>query len=173
MAILALKDGKAYAVADYANQNSFSILLDSLTADDVLETLTAENLSELKFMTDSEVVTGVYRNKLLCGYADHGDSLEIHINDADLVRHGLILDENSRIISAVPQRYTSADVIIVDKLPDGKYTDYLYIDGEYVYDPLPIHDEPDPQPTHEERIKALEDQLAAYEAAYAEGVNEA
>lgn len=154
MAILVLNDGKTYAVTDYATQNSFSILLDSLTADDVLETLTAENLSEFKFMTDSEAVTGVYRNKLLCGYADHGDSLEIHINDADMCRYGLTLDENSRIVSAVAQRYAPEDAIIVDKLPDGEYTDYLYIDGEYIYDPLPIHDEPDPQPTQLDRIEA-------------------
>ena len=33
--------------------------------------------------------------------------------------------------------------------------------------------EPIPQPTAEERIKALEDQHAAYEAAYTLGVNEA
>lgn len=32
---------------------------------------------------------------------------------------------------------------------------------------------PPPPPSDKERIKALEDQLAAYEAAYAEGVNEA
>lgn len=120
----------------------------------MLETLTAENLSELKFMTDSEAVTGVYRNKLLCGYADHGDSLEIHINDADLCRYGLTLDENSRIVSAVAQRYAPENAIIVDNLPDGEYADYLYIGGEYIYDPLPIHDEPDPQPTQLDRIEA-------------------
>lgn len=26
---------------------------------------------------------------------------------------------------------------IVDTLPDGNLTDYLYVNGEYVYDPLP------------------------------------
>lgn len=31
----------------------------------------------------------------------------------------------------------------------------------------------EPKPTQEERIKALEDNLASYEVAYAEGVNEA
>lgn len=39
------------------------------------------------------------------------------------------------------------------------------MDADYV--------EPETQPTQEERIAALESQLAAYEAAYAEGVNEA
>ena len=35
------------------------------------------------------------------------------------------------------------------------------------------YEEPIPQPSDAERIKALEDQLAAYEAAYTQGVNEA
>lgn len=160
MSKMQLKNGMTYNIADYAAPNTFSILLDNLTASEVLETLTEENLSELKFMTDSEAVTGVYRNKLLCGYADHGDSLEIHINDADLVRHGLILDETNRIISAVAQRYAPADAIIVDDLPEGNPHDYLFIDGEYVYDPLPVPEPSDPQPTQEERIQQLEEQNA-------------
>ena len=35
------------------------------------------------------------------------------------------------------------------------------------------YDPPIPQPSEAERIKAIEDQLAAYEAAYAQGVSEA
>lgn len=158
MAILVLNDGKRYAVSDYATQNSFSILLDSLTADDVLETLTEGNLSEIRLMTDNDKVTGVYHDKMLCGYTEHGDVLEVKINDADLCRYGLILDENSRIVSAVAQRYAPVDAVIVEELPDGDITEYLYVDGEYVYDPNPISPVPDPQPTQEERIAALEAQ---------------
>lgn len=44
------------------------------------------------------------------------------------------------------------------------------VDGEFVYAPPSA---PSSMPTQEERIKALEAQLAAYEAAYAEGVSEA
>ena len=154
MAILVLNNGKTYAVADYATQNSFSILLDSLTTNDVLEILTEENLSEIRFMTDNDKVTGVYHDKMLCGYTEQGDVLEIRINDADLCRYGLILDENSRIVSAVAQRYAPENAIIVDNLPDGEYADYLYIGGEYIYDPLPTHDEPDQQPTQLDRIEA-------------------
>ena len=155
-----LANGTTYRIHDYATPKSFVIILDSETADEALETLTEVNLSEIQFMTDSGAVTGVYLNQLLCGYADHGDSLEIHINDADLVRHGLILDENNRIISAVTQRYASADAIIVDNLPDGNMHDYLFIAGEYVYDPLPVPEPSDPQPTQEERIRQLEEQNA-------------
>lgn len=158
MAILVLNDGKTYAVADYATENNFSILLDSLIADDVLETLTEENLSKIRFMTDNDKVIGVYHDKMLCGYTEHGDVLEVRINDANLCRYGLILDENSRIVSAVAQRYAPENAIIVDNLPEGNPHDYLYVDGEYVHDPLPITDDPDPQPTYEDRIAALEAQ---------------
>ena len=160
MAILVLNNGRIYAVTDYATENNFSILLDSLTADDVLETLTEENLSEIRFMTDNDKVIGVYHDKMLCGYTEHGDVLEVRINDADLCRYGLILDENSRIVSAVAQRYAPVNAVIVEELPDGDITEYLYVDGEYVYDPKPISPVPDPQPTQEERIAQLEQQNA-------------
>lgn len=54
--------------------------------------------------------------------------------------------------------------------PD-EMSDWIVVDGEFVYSPK---EDPEPEwPTQEERIKALEDQLAAYERAYAMGVNEA
>ena len=43
----------------------------------------------------------------------------------------------------------------MDVLPDGDISDYRYVAGEYVYDPLP---EPEPQPvepTADEIIDAL------------------
>lgn len=78
-----------------------------------------------------------------------------------------------RILSAYSVRNPPKDAIIVNALPDGNLPDYLYKDGEYIYDPLPKTEQPKPQPTQEERIKALEAQLAAYETAYAEGVDNA
>ena len=50
---------------------------------------------------------------------------------------------------------------IVDTLPDGEPRDYLFINGQYVYDPVPVT-EPEPEeptPTLEERVSAVEDQL--------------
>lgn len=54
------------------------------------------------------------------------------------------------------------------KLEDGKVMERTKaeMDADYASRPAP-------PPSDKERIKALEDQLAAYEAAYAEGVNEA
>lgn len=163
MAKISLRNGAIYSISDYATPNSFVILLDSMTTvAEVLETLTGENLSEIQFMTDCGAVTGVYRDNLLCGYVDHGDTLEVRINDADLCRYGLTLDEDNRIVSAVPQRYAPDGAVIVDKLPEGNPSDYLYVDGKFVYDPLP-KDETEPQPTQGERIMALEQAVTAIE----------
>ena len=89
--------------------------------------------------------------------------------------HALRLDKNKRIEYAcivLPDgKYDGMP--IVDEIPDGNLPDYLYIDGEFIYDPLPIPEQPEPKPTQEERITALENQLAAYEVAYTQGVNEA
>ena len=146
MSKVKLFDGVTYAIADYATPNGFVILLDSMTVSEVLATLTEENLSEIQFLTDSGAVTGTYHNKLLCGYTDNGDTLAININDADLCRYGLVLDEDNRIIEAPFQRYAPEYAIIVDKLPDGDFPDYLDVNGEYVYDPLPKPEPVDPEP---------------------------
>ena len=52
------------------------------------------------------------------------------------------------------------------------YAEVLEAWGDTPVD-TPLNSQPYPQTTQEERITALEAQLAAYEAAYAEGVNEA
>lgn len=156
-----LSDGTIYVVADYAEPNNFTILLNGMDAETVIATLTEENLSEIQFMTDSGAVTGAYSDKLLCGYVDHGDTLEVIIKDADLCRYGLTLDENNRIVSVAEQRYATEGAIIVDELPEGNYSDYLYVDGEYVYDPQPVPEQPEEKPTDKERITQLEEELQA------------
>lgn len=87
-------------------------------------------------------------------------------------KFALNLSENGRIQSATNDRFAPPHQPRVNELPEGDIADYLYKDGEYIYDPLPKPEE-NTQPTQEERIAALEAQIAAYEAAYAEGVNEA
>lgn len=82
-------------------------------------------------------------------------------------KYALNLDADARILSATYEAYAVAGMPIVDILPDNDITDYKYIDGSYVYDPLP---RPEPQPEepsveedtlsmlveHEERIIMLE-----------------
>lgn len=58
--------------------------------------------------------------------------------------YALNLAEDNRILSATFEQYATEDMPKAETLPDGDITDYLYVDGQYVYDPLP---EPEPTPT--------------------------
>ena len=57
--------------------------------------------------------------------------------------YSLNLDTDNRILSACVCLEGFEYENVVDTLPDGSISDYKYINGEYVYDPLP---EPKPQP---------------------------
>ena len=46
--------------------------------------------------------------------------------------------ETGRILSATYEKYASEDMPIVESLPEGSISDYLYIDGEYVHSPIPV-----------------------------------
>lgn len=53
--------------------------------------------------------------------------------------YALNLNEESRILSAcVVLPSTPADIPRVDTLPEGDINDWLFVDGEYVYNPLPV-----------------------------------
>lgn len=53
--------------------------------------------------------------------------------------------------------------ILVNTLPEGNLPDYLYVNGEYVYDPLPR-----PEPVEPTEEGSVWDEL---DAAYQEGVD--
>lgn len=57
--------------------------------------------------------------------------------------YSLNLDTDNRILSACVCLEGFEYENIVDTLPKGDISNYKYIGGEYVYDPLP---EPEPQP---------------------------
>lgn len=70
--------------------------------------------------------------------------------------YALNLNEEYRILSAcIALPSTPADLPRVDALPDGDVSDYLYVDGEYVFDPLPRPEPPTPEPTADEILDAL------------------
>ena len=79
------------------------------------------------------------------------------------MKYALKIDENKRILSAciVLSNGDYHDMYLVDYLPDGDVSDYLYIGNQYTYNPLPKPEQPEPLPTQEERIAALEAQLLA------------
>lgn len=45
---------------------------------------------------------------------------------------------------------------IVETLPDGNIADYLYADGEYIYNPLPSPEQTETTPSLESRVETLE-----------------
>ncbi len=73
--------------------------------------------------------------------------------------YALNLNTDGRILSATFPQYAHGNVVIVNSLPEGNIADYLYIDGNYVYDPIPVP-ELSNVPTPEERIAELEEALA-------------
>ena len=69
--------------------------------------------------------------------------------------YSLNLDKDGRILSACICLEGFEYTNIVDALPDGNISNYKYIGGEYVYDPLP-ESEPQPEePTTDDVLNAL------------------
>ena len=52
--------------------------------------------------------------------------------------YALNLNEENRILSITFDKYAPENQPRVETLPEGNVADYKYIDGEFVYDPLPI-----------------------------------
>lgn len=52
-------------------------------------------------------------------------------------KYALNLGEDGRILSATYEAYATKNMPIVDTLPDDDITDYKYINGEFIYEPLP------------------------------------
>lgn len=67
--------------------------------------------------------------------------------------YALNLGEDNRILSATEDRFGSPNQPRVETLPKGNLPDYLYVDGEYIYNPVP---QPtiDPQPSQLDMVEA-------------------
>lgn len=87
------------------------------------------------------------------------------------MKYALNLAEDKRILSAcvVLPNGNYDGMPLVDVLPDGDVSDYLYIDKQYVYDPLPEPEQPEPTPSGDSVWDELD---AAYQAGYHEGYTE-
>lgn len=71
------------------------------------------------------------------------------------VKYALNLSDEGRILSATFQKYASENMPIVDTLPDGDISEYLYLDGEYIHDPLPLPEPPKEEETTDDVLNAL------------------
>ena len=73
----------------------------------------------------------------------------------------LRLDADGRVLGAAWHRTQPEGAVIIRlcALPEGDVTQYRYVDGAFVYDPLPETSEPEEQ-TVPERVAELERQNA-------------
>lgn len=69
------------------------------------------------------------------------------------MKYALNLAEDGRILSATYEEYASVDAVLVNELPEGNIADYLYIDGQYVHDPIPV-EKVEEKPIQLDRIEA-------------------
>lgn len=53
--------------------------------------------------------------------------------------YALVLTEDNRVkyICDVLPNHDYSNMITVETLPEGNHNDYYYVDGKYVYDPIP------------------------------------
>ena len=71
------------------------------------------------------------------------------------MKYALNLAEDGRILSVTEEEYACAENVIVDTFPDGNVYEYRYVDGEYIYDPLPEPEKPIAEPTADEIMNVL------------------
>lgn len=69
--------------------------------------------------------------------------------------YALNLAEDGRILSATFPEYAPDDAVTVEALPDGDVSDYLYVNGEFVHDPLPDPEQPEAEATTDDVLNAL------------------
>lgn len=89
--------------------------------------------------------------------------------------YAIQVDSANRINRWEFTKYVPADqldqYILVDYIPEGNLPDYLYINGEYVYDPLPKPEQPEPEPSLESRVATVEADVAALTTAIEKGLS--
>ena len=73
--------------------------------------------------------------------------------------YALNLGAGGRVLSVTWPKYAPSDAPKVETLPEGNTCDYLYVDGEFIYDPLPEEPEPeDPMDTLQKKVISLQEQ---------------
>ena len=71
------------------------------------------------------------------------------------MRYALNLADDGRILSVTYEQFAAPGMPIVDNIPEGNVSDWLFVDGHYVYDPLPVPPEPTPEPSADDILNAL------------------
>lgn len=68
--------------------------------------------------------------------------------------YALNLDANGRILSATFPEYAPADAVTVEALPEGDISEYRYVDGDFIHDPMPELEPTPATPTQLDRVEA-------------------
>lgn len=85
--------------------------------------------------------------------------------------YAINLNEEHRLLRATDEEYADSESIIVETLPEGDITDWLYVDGEYVYSENPVKKEQEEATeAAKERAQKLNELLDGLEA-YQRDVN--
>lgn len=69
------------------------------------------------------------------------------------MRYALNLADDGRVLSATYEEYAAPEMPHVDELPEGDTYEYLYVNGNFVHDPLPKQSVID-TPSQMDRIEA-------------------
>lgn len=54
------------------------------------------------------------------------------------MKYALSLTDNGRVLSVTFEKYAPTNAVIVDVLPSGNVSDYRYVNGEFVHDPVVV-----------------------------------
>lgn len=80
-----------------------------------------------------------------------GEKIEV----IDVQLYALNLAEDGRVLSITLDEYGAEGQPRVTEFPDDDVSDYRYVDGEFIYDPLPDPPEPEPTETTDDVLNAL------------------
>ena len=75
------------------------------------------------------------------------------------MKYALNVNESGRILSATFEKYATKNMPLVDALPEGDISDYIYKGGEYIHNPIPKTEQPEKPVDLNERVAALEEAL--------------
>lgn len=67
----------------------------------------------------------------------------------------LNLAEDGRVLAVTYEEYATEEMPLVDSIPEGNVSDYRYVDGKFVSDPLPKPEQPEDEATTDDVLNAL------------------
>ncbi|MBO5953345.1 MAG: hypothetical protein J6Q53_04395 [Oscillospiraceae bacterium] len=57
------------------------------------------------------------------------------------MKYALNLGEDGRVLSITYEEFAPENAVLVDSFPKDDVSDYRYVDGDFIHDPLPVPEE--------------------------------